>query len=101
MSHPKIKEVQADILDDNLSYAEYFDVITNISSVEHVGLAGRYGTTTHTPDGDLIAMKKLRGWLSRMAFIYSLYQWVRILSVCLFTEFMVVRGSRFCWMGIR
>lgn len=62
-SHPKIKEVQADILDDNLSYAEYFDVITNISSVEHVGLAGRYGTTTHTPDGDLIAMKKLRGWL--------------------------------------
>lgn len=64
-SHPKVKEVQADILEDDLPYTEYFDVITNISSVEHVGLAGRYGTIKNTPDGDLIAMKKLYNWLKK------------------------------------
>ena len=39
-----------------------FDIIINCSSVEHVGLAGRYGST-HLLDGDLIAMERLRNLL--------------------------------------
>ena len=39
---------------------EHFDVIINCSSVEHVGLVGRYGTTTARPDGDLQAMAILK-----------------------------------------
>ncbi|MEN2993062.1 MAG: DUF268 domain-containing protein [Bacteroidia bacterium] len=62
-NHPRIKEVQADILDDSISYPEYFDAITNISTIEHIGLAGRFDNARHVPDGDLIAMKKLKDWL--------------------------------------
>jgi SAM-dependent methyltransferase len=36
-----------------------FDQIINCSTVEHVGLAGRYGSTDD-PDGDLAAMQRLR-----------------------------------------
>jgi SAM-dependent methyltransferase len=39
-----------------------FDQIINCSSIEHVGLAGRYGSADH-PDGDLDAMAKLAGLL--------------------------------------
>ncbi|MCL4460026.1 MAG: DUF268 domain-containing protein [Chloroflexi bacterium] len=39
-----------------------FDVIINCSSIEHVGLAGRYGSAD-VPDGDLMAMERLRGLL--------------------------------------
>lgn len=35
-----------------------FDVIINCSAIEHVGLAGRYGSTD-TQDGDLIAMERM------------------------------------------
>ena len=36
-----------------------FDVIINCSSIEHVGLAGRYGSTD-VQDGDLIVMERMR-----------------------------------------
>ncbi|MGA9390314.1 MAG: DUF268 domain-containing protein [Candidatus Sulfotelmatobacter sp.] len=36
-----------------------FDVVINCSSVEHVGLAGRYSVSASLSDGDLDAMKKL------------------------------------------
>lgn len=39
-----------------------FDQILNCSSVEHVGLAGRYGSPDD-PDGDLKAMQKMAGLL--------------------------------------
>lgn len=39
-----------------------FDVIVNCSAIEHVGLAGRYGSKDLT-DGDLIAMQRLRDLL--------------------------------------
>lgn len=41
---------------------ESFDQILNCSSVEHVGLAGRYGSPDE-PDGDLRAMEKMAGLL--------------------------------------
>ncbi len=37
-----------------------FDIIINCSFIEHVGLENRYGSARMT-DGDLLAMKKLRG----------------------------------------
>jgi SAM-dependent methyltransferase len=39
-----------------------FDLILNCSSVEHVGLAGRYGSQEDS-DGDLKAMTRMRGLL--------------------------------------
>jgi len=40
--------------------AKHFDLVINWSTVEHVGLAGRYGVTKSRPDGDLEAMARLR-----------------------------------------
>ena len=57
-AHPRARAVQADILDRPLA-GEAFDQIVNCSSVEHVGLGGRYGSTP-APDGDLEAMAVLR-----------------------------------------
>lgn len=52
--HPGVRHVQADILDRPLA-GQRFDQIINCSSVEHVGLAGRYGSSNR-PDGDVEAM---------------------------------------------
>lgn len=52
--HPSVRHVRADILDRPLA-GQTFDQILNCSSVEHVGLAGRYGSG-HQPDGDIEAM---------------------------------------------
>jgi len=60
--HESVTHVQADILERPLS-EERFDQIVNCSSVEHVGLSGRYGST-NDPDGDLKAMTYLRGLLA-------------------------------------
>jgi SAM-dependent methyltransferase len=56
-AHERITFVQADILDRPLE--RRFDQIINCSSVEHVGLAGRYGSFS-APDGDLDAMEIMR-----------------------------------------
>lgn len=53
-----LKIQTGDILDFDFGETR-FDVIINCSSIEHVGLAGRYGST-EVPDGDLIAMERLR-----------------------------------------
>lgn len=49
---------QGDILMDNLPAAS-FDLVINCSTIEHVGLAGRYGVEQFEPEGDLHAMRKL------------------------------------------
>ncbi|OGX15669.1 MAG: hypothetical protein A2166_02750 [Omnitrophica WOR_2 bacterium RBG_13_41_10] len=36
----------------------YFDIVTAISTLEHIGIAGRYGTDEYL-DGDLLTMKKI------------------------------------------
>jgi glycosyltransferase involved in cell wall biosynthesis len=57
--HPKLYFIQGNIL--KLSLPEnHFDLVINCSTVEHVGLAGRYGVTENLPDGDLEAMARLR-----------------------------------------
>lgn len=60
--HPSLKFIQGSIL--KLSFSpEYFDLIINCSTVEHVGLSGRYGVTESCPDGDIEAMKVLNSIL--------------------------------------
>ena len=54
--------MQADILDRPLA-GRAFDQILNCSSMEHVGLAGRYGSGASS-DGDLEAMAVLRDLLA-------------------------------------
>jgi SAM-dependent methyltransferase len=56
--HPGVSFLQADILEADLPPQD-FDVILNCSSVEHVGLRGRYGVASEETDGDLAAMRKL------------------------------------------
>ena len=59
--HPRVIPVQADILHRPLE-GRRFDQIINCSSVEHVGLAGRYGSF-EDPSGDLKAMAIMRDLL--------------------------------------
>jgi len=61
-AHERVTHVQADILDRPLADRR-FDQIINCSSIEHVGLAGRYGSSDRL-DGDLEAMSILRDRLS-------------------------------------
>lgn len=55
--HPGLRFVQGDILTLSLP-AKHFDLVINCSTVEHVGLAGRYGVTENRPDGDIEAMTR-------------------------------------------
>jgi SAM-dependent methyltransferase len=57
--HLGLRFIQGDILKLPLP-KEHFDLVINCSTVEHVGLAGRYGVTEDRPDGDLEAMAWLR-----------------------------------------
>ena len=60
--HERVEFLQADILDRPFR-GQTFDQILNCSSVEHVGLAGRYGSTERV-DGDLEAMTIMRETLT-------------------------------------
>jgi hypothetical protein len=51
--------VRGDLLEVQLPEAN-FDVVINCSSVEHVGLVGRYNISAPQSDGDIDAMTKLR-----------------------------------------
>ncbi|HVH72644.1 MAG TPA: DUF268 domain-containing protein [Candidatus Dormibacteraeota bacterium] len=57
--HPDFEMIQGDLLKLELP-AGRFDLILNCSTVEHVGLSGRYGAVAQETDGDLKAMGKLR-----------------------------------------
>src|SRR5271165_1591807 len=57
--HPGVEFLQADLLKVDLP-EEHFDFILNCSSVEHVGLQGRYGVAAQETDGDLEAMRRFR-----------------------------------------
>ena len=57
--HPKLRFIRGDILKLPVP-KEHFELVINCSTVEHVGLAGRYGVTENCPDGDLEAMAHLR-----------------------------------------
>jgi SAM-dependent methyltransferase len=57
--HPRLRFAQGDVLEVSLP-AGHFDIVINCSTVEHVGLAGRYGAAQDRPDGDLEAMARLK-----------------------------------------
>lgn len=57
--HRRLRFIRGDILKLPLP-TEHFGLVINCSTVEHVGLAGRYGVTENRPDGDLEAMARLR-----------------------------------------
>jgi SAM-dependent methyltransferase len=57
-SEPRVQFLQGDLLELALP-ANTFDLIINCSSVEHVGIAGRYGITADHNDGDIEVMQRL------------------------------------------
>ncbi len=57
--HPRMRCVQADLFQFAGSET-LFDVIINCSTIEHVGLAHRYGVSEERAQGDLEAMAVLR-----------------------------------------
>lgn len=61
-THPTLQFTQGDLFALNLPKG-HFDLILNCSTVEHVGLAGRYGVKTNQLNGDLEAMKRLMSLL--------------------------------------
>lgn len=60
--HPDLSFVQGDLLEMELP-AGSLDLVLCCSTVEHVGLSGRYGVTREQGDGDLEAMSRLRRWM--------------------------------------
>lgn len=63
-THTGVEYLQADVLTMRLP-RDSFDLVINCSTVEHVGLSGRYGVTDRRPDGDLEAMQILRRAMKR------------------------------------
>lgn len=65
-AHPAVRYLRTDLLSMKLA-KESLDLVINCSTVEHVGLSGRYGVTEVLPDGDLEAMQILRRAMKRNA----------------------------------
>ncbi len=63
-THSNVRYLQTDLLDMRLA-KESLDLVINCSTVEHVGLSGRYGVSEKRPDGDLEAMHILRNAMKR------------------------------------
>ncbi len=61
-THANVEIVRGDLLKLDLP-EQAFDFVLNCSTVEHVGLAGRYGVAVEESDGDLAAMQRLRRML--------------------------------------
>ena len=57
--HSNVEFVCGDLIKLELP-PEKFDLILNCSTIEHVGLAGRYGIAVEETNGDLAVMRKLR-----------------------------------------
>lgn len=57
--HPRLRFLQQDLLKLDLP-RENFDLVIACSTLEHVGLAGRYGVTENRRDGDIEAMIRLK-----------------------------------------
>ncbi|RKX93373.1 MAG: hypothetical protein DRP84_08565 [Spirochaetes bacterium] len=66
--HPNLKFIQGDILKLNFP-PQSFDLVINCSSIEHVGLKGRYSVVEDRPDGDIEAMQKIRRLLKPEGFM--------------------------------
>jgi SAM-dependent methyltransferase len=44
---------------------DFFDAIYNVSAIEHIGVAGRYGVREEDPEGDLKTVREIRRILKR------------------------------------
>lgn len=64
--HPDLTFLRADLLDGALE-ENSFDLVINCSTVEHVGLVGRYTVSQPKSNGDLDAMAQLRKVMKRGA----------------------------------
>lgn len=62
-NHPNFLFVQGDARQVSLPKG-FFDCICAISTIEHIGLKGRYGITIDDPDGDLKTMKRMTSFLA-------------------------------------
>jgi SAM-dependent methyltransferase len=56
--HPRFEFVKADIRDTGLPGAS-FDCVCAISTLEHIGLSGRYGVDREDPEGALSAVREI------------------------------------------
>ena len=56
--HPNVEFRQGDFLKENFA-DNSFDLAINCSSVEHVGVVGRYGIEVAQDDGDIAVMDRL------------------------------------------
>lgn len=56
--HPKFTHIQQDFA--TVKFDRKFDLIINVSSIEHFGIPGRYGVTEFDAAADLRAMQKAR-----------------------------------------
>lgn len=56
--HPLVEFMAGDFLDLDLP-DDHFDIIIDCSSIEHVGVAGRYGISQNDDDGDVRVMRRL------------------------------------------
>jgi len=57
--HPNFQFVQKDMRDSGLK-SGMFDVVTCISTLEHIGLVGYYGETKEDNDGDIEAFNEIK-----------------------------------------
>ncbi len=57
--HPRLSFIQKDFFEIQFANRRYFDLIINCSTVEHIGLFGRYGSTPNA-NGDFEAMARLQ-----------------------------------------
>lgn len=57
--HHNLDFIQKDIFESGFA-PETFDLIINCSSIEHVGIVGRYNVKESRPDGDVEAMAEMK-----------------------------------------
>jgi len=60
--HPSVEFMQGDFLKLDLP-RNHFDLVIDCSSIEHVGVAGRYGITVDDSEGDLEVMRRIEEML--------------------------------------
>ncbi len=58
-SHPRFHFVRGDIRRTKFS-DDFFDCVYSVSTMEHIGLAGRYGVTECNDGGDFLAMREVQ-----------------------------------------
>jgi len=69
LAHPTFHPVREDIRKTSFPDA-FFDCAYAVSTVEHIGFAGRYGITVGDPEGDIKAVREIRRILRPGGFFF-------------------------------